>query len=887
MNTEHIEEHLQAIVSPLDEKNFIFSLLRAYGKPPASIARLKKGDFNKSQTKNIILWPENLYFQSEKKKDLHVLIDDIQRDKTIIKHKPRFIIVTDFKVFLAVDTKNGTTLDIAISELPAYYDFFLPWAGMEKTEILKESVADRKAAYKMGKLYDVILHDNPGLSSDNIHNLNIFLSRLLFCFFAEDTGIFPDNILTQSVQNNTAEDGTDLRQYFDRLFEVLNTKSRSQFPHMYREYPYVNGGLFEAYVPSPEFSHKSRRIIIECGSLIWKNINPDILGSMMQAVVDPDKRGNLGMHYTSIVNIMKVIKPLFLDDLYQEFESAGAQPKKLKSLLTRLYNLRIFDPACGSGNFLIIAFKELCILEMEIFKRLQFKNGQRFMRHSEMYLDQFYGIEIDDFAHETAKLSLWLAEHQMNMLFKDAFGVARPTLPLKDSGQITCGNATRLEWNEICPKDDGKEIYILGNPPYLGFSMQEATQKADMKRIFAPQISSKRLDYINCWIWMASHYIRLNSAEFAFVSTNSVTQGEQVSLMWPKIFELGLEIGFAHQSFKWTNNAKGNAGVTCVIIGVRNVAKKAKYLYRDNIRLNTQNINSYLTNGRNIIVMKKTDCPISNFPPMTRGDMPFDGGHFMLSEEEKERLVEKNPESEQFLRKFVGASEFLKSTHRWCLWLKDGHRDAMKIMGIKNRVEAVKEMRINSKSKSTQALSKMPYLFGQIRHQQGDALLIPRHSSEARRYIPIGFVDSDTIIGDSTFAIYNPEPYIFGILTSRMHMCWVRAVGGRLKTDYRYSSGLCYNTFPFPDISKNNLKQLEDHAFLIIEMREKHPECTLAQLYDPDKMPPELLAAHAALDAIIDLCYRKEAFKDDEGRLSHLFNLYEKMQKNETWMGNI
>lgn len=690
MNIEKLEDNIKSLVTNLNEKSFIYDLLLAYEQPRSSITRLKKGDYNLSKIPGEILWKKKLFFIEETDSDLHELIDKVKSDPAIIRHHPRFIIVTDFQTLLSVDTRTDDTLDIPVQDLAKHFDFFLPWAGMEKSHFQSENPADIKAAERMGRLYDLILEDNPARNDSDRHALNIFLSRLLFCFFAEDTGIFADNQFTNAMASHTVQDGSDLQAYLQKFFKVLNLRKRSGYPQFLQDFPYVNGGLFADEYPVPKFTAKSRKIIIECGALNWKEINPDIFGSMIQAVIHNDQRGSMGMHYTSVVNIMKVIEPLFLNDLYAELEQAGNNKKKLTKLLDRLYHLRIFDPACGSGNFLIIAYKELCKLEIKVFKRL-YDNQLSFRFTSKINLSQFYGIELDDFAHETAKLSLWLAEHQMNLAFKEVFGKARPTLPLQDGGHIVCGNATRLDWEEVCPKDEGYEIYILGNPPYLGFSMQNKDQKNDMKYVFHPRSDYKRLDYIGCWFWLAANYIKNLQAEFAFVSTNSITQGEQVPLLWPHIFQVGLEIGFAHQSFKWTNNAKGNAGVTCVVVGLRNPTGKTKWLFTENVRHSVKNINPYLMNGKNLIISKRSSSPLSKIPEMLRGDMPIDGGNLILSGDDKNRLIKEYPDSSKFIRKFIGASEFMKSTYRWCLWLRDDFDEALKIKPIRRRVDAVKK----------------------------------------------------------------------------------------------------------------------------------------------------------------------------------------------------
>lgn len=883
MNTEKLESDIKAIVTNLNDETFIYDLLLAYGLPKASITRLQKGDYNLSKVQGEILWKKKLFFKKETDVDIHQSIDQIRLDPAINKQSPRFLIVTDFKTLLSIDTKTSDTLDISITELAKHYDFFLPWAGLEKSQFQSENPADVKAAERMGRLYDLILEDNPTEEKDEIHALNIFLSRLLFCFFAEDTGIFQDNQFTNAIASHTADDGSDLHSYLQKLFSVLNLRERSGYPQFLQDFPYVNGGLFADEYPIPTFSAKSRKIIVECGTLNWKAINPDIFGSMIQAVVHNDQRSNMGIHYTSVVNIMKVIEPLFLNDLKDALEKAEGNEKQLIKLLGRLYNLRIFDPACGSGNFLIIAYKELCQLEIEIFKQLQQIDASNWEHAvSGLHLNQFYGIELDDFAHETAKLSLWLTEHQMNLAFKEVFGVSRPTLPLQDSGNITCGNATQLEWNVVCPKTDIKgkvqyEIYILGNPPYLGFSMQNKDQKNDMKSVFSPRSDFKRLDYICSWFWLASNYIKNQKASFAFVSTNSISQGEQVSLIWPYIFKLGLEIGFAHQSFKWTNNAKGNAGVICVVIGIRNISGLEKWLFNDGIKSKVKNINPYLMNGSNQIVSKRTNAPLSNIPTMVRGDMPIDGGYLILSDNQKDILLDSFPMASTFIRKFIGASEFMKSTNRWCLWLKDSPDEALQIKPVRQRVDSVKKMRIESKNKSTQGLALTPHIFGQIRHLDVPSIIIPRTTSERRTYIPLSFIGKLTIVSDLASTIPYTSNHIFAVISSRMHMTWVRTVAGRMKSDYRYSSSLCYNTFPFPEITEAQKTNLEDCVFKVLDERELHSEKTMAQLYDPDKMPEGLRLAHHEMDLAVEQCYRLKPFKSDEERLEYLFKLYEEM----------
>lgn len=886
MNIAQIEENLQKLIKTYSKETFIFDLLLAYGLPKASITRLQKGNLNLSDIAGEIKWKKKLFFREENKADLHLSISEIAKG---IKHKERFVIVTDYKTLLAVDTKTEDKLDIALKDLPKHYDFFLPWAGMEKAQHLDENPADIKAAEKMAKLFDEIKKDNAYDSPEFVHGLNVFLSRLLFCFFAEDTHIFEENQFTNAIDSHTQADGSDLSSFLDRIFNVLNTpeKERKNLPEYLSAFPYVNGGLFEKEYIAPKLSRRSRVAILSSGDQNWSAINPDIFGSMFQAVIGAEQRGSLGQHYTSVPNIMKVIEPLFLNELDEVFKKATStssvteKKKKLNALLNRIYNLKIFDPACGSGNFLIIAYKELRILEMKIFK------AGGMMGFSGIQLSQFYGIEIDDFAGEIAKLALWLAEHQMNVEFFKEFGRTNPTLPLKEAGKIVQGNATRLDWEEVCPKTKNSEIYVLGNPPYLGYSLQSKSQKSDMEFVFYELKAYKNLDYICCWFWKSTQYLKDFNITAAFVSTNSINQGEQVVNIWSPIFELNIEIGFAHQSFKWTNNAKSKAGVTCTIVGIRNISKKRKRLYFDGRNKDVNNISPYLTDGSNRFIPKRSG-PLSEMPEILRGSGLVDGGYLILSSEEKEVIVNKYSNSNTFFRKLIGASELINSNERWCLWIDDSNiKQAIEIPEIKERIDNVKSFRERSKKKATKFLSKYPYKFGELRHKEEDCILVPSTSSENRNYIPIGFLKKGVVITHSAQAIYSAEPYVLGIVTSMMHMNWIRAVCGSLETRIRYSSQLGYNTFPFPPISTQRKNEITQATFRILEEREKHSDKTLAQLYDPDKMPEGLREAHRQNDIIIEKCYRSTPFNSDEERLEYLFKLYEKMIAEEKEQGTL
>ncbi|MBE0515586.1 DNA methyltransferase, partial [Sulfurimonas sp.] len=762
-----------------------------------------------------------------------------------------------------------------------------------------ENPADVRAAEKMAKLYDEIVKENETRNKQEVHALNVFLTRLLFCYFAEDSNIFEDNQFTNAIDQHTQDDGSDLDSYLERLFNLLNTQTReNSLPEYLKAFPYVNGGLFRDKLPLPRFTAKSRRIMIKIGSLDWAKINPDIFGSMIQAVITSEHRGGMGMHYTSVPNIMKVIEPLFLDELYEEFEKAKTSKVKLQSLIDRLANLKIFDPACGSGNFLIIAYKELRHLEMKILKQIDkvsnMKQGELFNSKSKyeqlsflslssrIELTQFYGIELDDFAHEVATLSLWLAEHQMNKAFFQEFGQTNPPLPLKNGGNIVQGNATRLNWEEVCPKnEDEDEIYILGNPPYLGARLQSKEQKEDMALVFKGIKNFNNLDYIACWFFKGTEYIKNINAKAAFVSTNSISQGEQVGILWTHILDKNIEIDFAYQSFKWQNNAKANAAVIVVIIGLRNASAKPKYLYSDNIKHEVKNINAYLVNAENIIVHKQSK-PLSKISKMQFGNMPNDGGGLILSTEEKNSLLNEFPHAEKFIRKLLGSYEFINGAERFCLWIKDEFlNEAMQIPFIQQRVEKTKIHRLNSKDEGARKLASRSHQFRDLSDYKEHAIIVPRVSSERRPYIPCGILYNQEIISDSAQAIYDAEHWTMGVISSKMHMIWMRAVGGRLKTDYRYSKDVVYNTFPFPTISKKQKEMIAELVFNILDEREKHSQKTLAQLYNPDKMPEGLKEAHHQLDLAIERCYRAKPFESDEERLEYLFGLYEEMTAKE------
>ncbi|MHA6898013.1 class I SAM-dependent DNA methyltransferase [Ralstonia pseudosolanacearum] len=882
MNIAQVEEKVKALVGDINQAEFLYGLLECYGKPKASITRLRmegKGSYNLSKNPDEVLWKKQVYFKTTDSDKLLTIIDEMKHAEVVAKHQPRFIIAINATHLLAIDTKTEDTLDIPLAELNKKFDFFLPWAGLEKTQAQGENPADVKAAEKMAKLFDLLRDNNPATTAQEIHWQNVFLSRILFCYFAEDTGIFEPKLFTNRIGSSTSEDGSDLDDYLGRIFDVMNQEDRKGIPD-YLNFPYVNGGLFADKLPIPKFNRKSRAMLIECGAdLNWSEINPDIFGSMIQAVVDPSQRGNMGMHYTSVPNIMKVIEPLFLNELKEEFEKHSDSKTRLEQLLLRLEHLKIFDPACGSGNFLIIAYKELRELEMDIFKRLQELSQEGLMPLSRIKLSQFYGIELDDFAHEIAILSLWLKEHQMNLKFKALFGHATPSLPLKSGGNVICANATSIDWNTVCPKKD-EDVFILGNPPYVGFQNQTDEQKEEIINVFDGFENFKRIDYIGCWFKKAADYIAESSnASFAFVSTNSICQGEQVCIIWPHIFSLGLEISFAHQSFDWGNNAKNQAKVTCIIAGLKSAKSiKTKILYNETVSKQVKNISPYLLDSDTVIVTP-TNRAISNIGKMSIGNVPLDGNNFILSEEEKDEILRRAPAAKKFIRKYMGAADFMSGNYRYCLWVTDATKaEAEAIPPIMERINKCREFRQAGGVVARQHV-EVSHRFRTQPHQETPSIIFPKTTSSRRVYVPAGFLDQNTIISEKALAAYDAQPYLFGVLSSKMHMVWLSVTSSRMRNDFQYSVQLTYNTFPFPKATDTQKAAITECVFMILAARENYPERNLAQLYDPEKMPEDLLYAHESMDRVVESVYRAKPFGNDEDRLEHLFKLYEKMRE--------
>lgn len=906
-----IEDKTKELLENLDESGFFYDFLGLYDFPKATLTRLRKNNGN--EVKNKTLFEVIGQGQSVVAK-----VAEMEKALSSKKSKPRILIATDFEELAAKDIQTADTLNISLKDLPAYVDFFLPWNGVEKVDYAKENPADIKAAARFTRLYDELRQINQfSDQTTEEKEFNLFLIRLLFLLFAEDTEIMPKGIFTNAIKTRSAEDGSDLDNLINKIFASLDVANRSSQEKWLQEFPYVNGKLFTKAHTALVFDRKTRKLIIEAGELLnWNEINPDILGAMIQTVASKEQRSVSGMHYTSVENIMKVIKPLFLDDLtasYQNLvdkinenedkditdktrrENRNTFIRELESLLDRISNIKFLDPACGSGNFLIITYKEIRRLEVKILKSLRELRQDGtidFFETSKISLNQFYGIELDDFAHEVARLSLWIAEYQMNLEAENEINLKSAFLPLRDAGNITQGNALRLDWNEILPHQSEDEIYLIGNPPYIGAKLQNKEQKEDLKHTIGEKLKYKKMDYIAGWFFKGVEFINSANSKLAFVTTNSIFQGEQVGFVWRPLLEKSI-IEFAYTSFKWGNSAANNAGVTVSIVGLAtsaNVNELRKLFDEELGQQLVDNINPYLTYGPNVIV-ETTNKAISDIPQMLFGNQPRDGGNLILDNvEEYNEIVSDYPELIPFIKKYIGSSEFINGKMRYCLWMNEKeYQKVSYIQFLSDKVDAVKKLRLTSTSKSTVYTADFPYSFA-VRGGYDEAyatfkasgedeflqILVPGTSSENRDYVPMGFVGEDTIISNSAYVIYNAPIWLLGLLESRMHMVWLRAVGGRLKTDYRYSAGLVYNTFPVPELSTRRKNMIEEQVFEILDLREELGG-TLAELYHKETMPESLREAHKKLDEIVERAYKDTPFNSDEERLSHLLKRYKEM----------
>lgn len=910
LNQAKIITALEKIVTEARE-NFISSFLLAYGTPKATVKRLQMGDKqrNVAQIAGDVAVAQKIYFHPlQKGENPQGTLERILALPLIAQHKIRFVMVTDFKTVLAYDGKVDDHTEFDFDDFKTNYEFFLPLTGQyEKAVAYAEHPADVKACEKMGKLYDRIRAINH-FENDNLHSLNIFLTRLLFCFFAEDTGIFGEQRqVTYAVKSLTKEDGSDLTEFFETLFDVLNlpdnAPERKNLSVTFQSFPYVNGGLFKEQSPIPKFDAKARRLLLDCGYMAWSDISPVIFGSMFQAVMDPEKRRSMGAHYTSERNILKIVRPLFLDALYEEFEqiltlnSGKKKAQALKDFQQKLGTLGFLDPACGCGNFLVVSYRELRELELKVLLAVKAETGKddlwlNVSLLSKVTINQFYGIELEEFPVEIARVSMWLMEHVMNLKFGEAFGLVFPSIPLQNSAEIVYANALTTPWEEVVEPE--KLNYILGNPPFGGASMLSKEQKQWVVEIFKHARLSASLDLVTAWYKRAAEYIKGTNIEVGFVSTNSICQGEQVFPLWNELFTLGCVINFAHRTFKWSNEAKGKANVYCIIVGFACFDRTQKSIYSINEKLQIEfmrhanMINPYLIEAANIIV-SPASYPVSAPLKMVYGNKPTDNGNLILNEDEKEKILARYPAASIFIKRYVGAVDFLNGgKKRYCLWLKNISKYEWDyISEIQERVDAVRLFRSESSAKPTRDKAQMSEQFFFAPHTGNPYLLIPRVSSQRRKYVPIGFMDGDTVASDSNMIVQDAKKYDFGILTSTMHMAWMRAVCGRLKSDYRYSASVVYNTFPWPTPSTQQKKHIESLAEAILMTREMYPDMTLADMYDPDKMPEPLRAAHTALDIAVDGLYRKKPFASDEERLQLLFELYEKLVSKNPHAGAV
>ena len=790
---------------------------------------------------------------------------------------PRYILVSDFARFALTDLENGTTLEFSLENLHKEVKNFGFIAGYTTQIITPQDPINIKAAERMGKLHDAL--KDIGYAG---HALEVYLVRLLFCLFAEDTGIFQKRQFQDYLEQHTTEDGADLAHHLATLFYVLNTPEHQRLKNLDEDlaaFPYVNGKLFAETLPPAGFDAAMRSALLSACMLDWSRISPAIFGSLFQSIMDATARRNLGAHYTSEENILKLIKPLFLDALWAEFEKIQRHPAKLIEFHERLAQLRFLDPACGCGNFLVITYRELRKLELEILKKLH-KTDQllEIDTLTRLNVDQFYGIEIEEFPAQIAQVALWLTDHQMNLQTSEVFGAYFARIPLRHAPTIVHGNALRIDWHDVCPNAD----YIIGNPPFVGAKFMSAEQRADANAVFGNIKNAGLLDFVTAWHVKATRYMQQHpQTETALVSTNSTTQGEQVGALWGWMLAQGVKINFAHRTFSWTNEARGKAAVHVVIIGfaLHDINSKIIYEYED-IKgephaVEAKRINPYLVDATEIFIENRRQ-PISTIPEIVFGSMANDGGFLILQDDEKENLIKSQPLAAKWIRPFLGAEEFINNKSRWCLWLADINPSELRtIPEVYERVLSVKKHRLSSNRAATNKLANTPYLFGEIRQPSSIYLMLPRVSSELRKFIPIGYLPPEIIASDAALTISNATLFHFGILTSTQHNAWMRTVAGRLKSDYRYSANIVYNNFPWPTPTDAQRSAIETAAQGVLDARAHYPDSSLADLYDPLTMPPELVKAHAKLDKAVDAAYGYKGANSDAERVAFLFGLYQ------------
>ena len=908
MNAVEIEEAVSDLAGqPFDPGEFPYAFLTAFGNKDTTIKRLRTGNTNGSDVAGGVLQRNHIHIAVCPDGMVSKTILGLRESPKTAAAKAKFVLATDGISLEAEDLNSGEAIACVYSDFAKHFGFFLPLAGISTVKEIKNNPFDIKATGRLNKLYVELLKDNPEWATEARRaDLNHFMARLIFCFFAEDTGIFRSKQFTKTIEQMSDSQSGNTHEILCELFRAMDLKSEdretAKIKSWAHSFPYVNGGMFAGGAECPKFSRIARSYLLAVGNLEWDKINPDIFGSMIQAVAEDSERGELGMHYTSVPNILKVLNPLFLDDLRQQLANADDNQRKLRNLRKRMSMIRVFDPACGSGNFLVIAYKEMRAIEHEIVRR----SGDD--PKSWIKLDNFFGIELKNFAVEIARLALLIAEFQSDVQYLSQQEARAMVLPLHRSGQIRTGNALRFDWLEVCPpmrgsvvveedlggptgrlklEDDGLtdggtvETYICGNPPYVGFTWQSDAQKSDLQFLFSSRTKIwKSLDYVAGWFIKASDYGRLVPSTAAFVSTNSICQGQQVPILWPIIFQNSQVIVFAHTSFKWSNLASHNAGVTVVIVGLSNVARRARVLYsevneNDAVAREVANINAYLAPTRDIIVE-----PISKTPPdrgnMIWGNKPTDGGFLLLDSNERRELLNESPQVASLVRPFLGAQELINGDQRFCLWIGDEDVElARTSQNIIRRLEGVRKARAESKAAETRPAAKFPHRFRQIQATaKGSTIVVGRVSSEQREYLPADLVNARAIIGDRNFALYDAPLWNFAILVSRLHWVWIGAVCVRLEMRFSYSNTMGWNTFPLPKLTDANKTELERVAKNILISREACYPASIADLYDPANMPDDLRRAHNQNDEFIERIFIGRKFRNDTERLEKLFELY-------------
>ena len=904
MNAVEIEEAVSKLAeAPFDAAEFPFQFLQAFGNKETTLRRLRSGASNRSDIGGV-LQTSNVHIAVAAPGQVGATLTALRDSPATARARATFILATDGTDFEAEDLESGDTVACAYADFPDHFGFFLPLAGITTVKQLRDSSFDIRATSRLNKLYVRLLEDNPAWSaSERRPDMNNFFARLIFCFFAEDTNIFPgDGLFTGTIETMSERDSSNTHEIIGALFLAMNTKAADRdgagLPRWTRDFPFVNGGLFSGSLDVPRFSRIARTYLLHIGKLDWKKINPDIFGSMIQAVADDEERGSLGMHYTSVPNILKVLNPLFLDDLREQLEEAGDNGRKLLNLRNRMAKIRVFDPACGSGNFLVIAYKEMREIEAEVNRR-----RDEVARASAIPKTNFRGIELRDFPAEIARLALIIAEFQCDVVYRGQNLALAEFLPLDAENWITCGNALRLDWLSICPptgrgvklvgddlfetpldqaqidfENEGGETYLCGNPPFAGQIKKTDSQRSDMDYCLAGKVDSyKNLDYVSCWFFKAKEYQSEVEADYAFVSTNSICQGRQVQLLWPKLLTGQARIAFCHRAFKWANNAQRNAGVTCIVVGVSGKGDREATIFDGDSAYSVEHISPYLT-GQKVNPVGPTTSPTNDLPDMSFGSMPNDGGALLLTSSEADQLRASAKRANRFVRKFFGADELINGTSRYCIWLAQVSPDSYQdIPEITSRIEMVRESRATSKREATKRLASVPHLFGEIRHIDGfDQIVVPAVTSEGRGYLPAFLVEDGTIISNRCFSIFTKELFPLAIVVSSLHRVWIDAVCGKLESRYNYSNTLGWNTFPVPTLTEKNRADLTRCAEDILLAREAHYPATIAHLYDPEKMPDDLREAHERNDETLERIYIGRVFRNDTERLEKLFELYTK-----------